>query len=61
VLVFRPKGERQWYWVVKGYTDSTGRFTLHGKAYATGAWGVYYAPDSVHYYSQTPSRTVKGG
>lgn len=59
VLVFRPKGDSNWYWVVKGYTGSQGRFRLTGKAYGTGDWGVYYQPDASHFYSQTPSRQVK--
>lgn len=58
VLVFKPKGDTQWYWVVKGYTNSSGYYTLAGKAYGTGSWGVYYDADSTHYYSQTESRSV---
>lgn len=58
VLVFRPKGDPSWYWVVKGYTGSGGHFRLRGTAYGTGDWAVYYQPDSAHFYSQTPTRRV---
>lgn len=58
VLVFRPKGDRNWYWVVKGYTTSTGHFKLKGKAFGTGWWGVYYDADAKHYYSQSKAVEV---
>lgn len=53
VLVYRPKGDPQWYWVVKGYTNSAGRYTLNTKAYGDGTWGVYVDADSTHFYSES--------
>jgi hypothetical protein len=53
VLVYRPKGDSQWYWVVKGYSDSAGRFTLNTKAYGDGTLAAYLDSDSRHFYSET--------
>lgn len=53
VLVFRPKGDTQWYWVLKGYTNSYGRYTLNTKAYGDGTWAAYLDANSTHYYSET--------
>ncbi|GAA1359058.1 hypothetical protein [Streptomyces beijiangensis] len=58
VLVYKPKGDSQWYWVVKATTNSAGRFTLKSKAYGDGTWGVYYEADSKHFYSESNSRYV---
>jgi hypothetical protein len=53
VLVYRPKGDTQWYWVAKGYTNSAGRYTFHTPAYGDGTWGAYLDTDSTHFYSET--------
>ncbi|MER5602122.1 hypothetical protein [Streptomyces sp. NPDC002265] len=58
VLVLRPKGESTWYWVVKGTTDSAGRFSLKTKAYEDATWGAYLAADSKHFYSESKSEYV---
>ncbi|WP_225849818.1 hypothetical protein [Streptomyces sp. HPF1205] len=53
VLVYRPRGSSQWYWVLKGHADATGRYTFTTRAYADGTWAVYLDPDSRHLYSES--------
>ncbi|MFJ3233654.1 hypothetical protein [Streptomyces sp. NPDC086787] len=57
-VLFRPKGESEWYWTVKGKTDSHGRFSLKTKAYQDGTWAVVYAPDAKHFYSESKTEYV---
>lgn len=58
VLVYRPKGDSQWYWVQKGYTDAAGRFRFTTPAYGDGSWGAYLEADSKHFYSETKTLNV---
>ncbi|MEC3995823.1 hypothetical protein VSR01_20800 [Actinacidiphila sp. DG2A-62] len=53
VLVYRPKGDSQWYWVQKGYTNSAGRYTFTTPAYGDGTWAAYLDADSTHFASET--------
>lgn len=53
VLVFRPRGDTEWYWVVKGYTNSYGHYALNTQAFGDGTWGTYIEPNSSHYYSES--------
>lgn len=53
VLVYRPRGSSQWYWVLKGHADATGRYTFATRVYADGTWAVYLDPDSRHLYSES--------
>ncbi|MBM9509104.1 hypothetical protein [Actinacidiphila acididurans] len=53
VLVYRPKGDSNWYWVQKGYTNSAGRFSFTTPAYGDGTWAAYLDADSTHFYSET--------
>ncbi|MER5885104.1 hypothetical protein ABT160_14855 [Streptomyces sp. NPDC001941] len=52
-LVFKPKGETDWYWVTKGKTASNGRYSLKGKAYGDGSWAVVTEPANGYFYSET--------
>jgi hypothetical protein len=61
VLVLKPKGDSSWYWVVKGTTDSKGRFSLKTKAYEDGTWATYLNPDSKHFYSESKTEYVNAG
>ncbi|MCW2869457.1 MAG: hypothetical protein JWL99_777 [Streptomyces oryziradicis] len=59
VLVFKPKGDNTWYWVVKGKSGANGSFTFKGDQYGyygDGTWAVYLNADSTHFYSE--SKTV---
>ncbi|WP_433891150.1 hypothetical protein [Streptomyces sp. CA-111067] len=53
VLVYRPKGDTQWYWVQKGYTNSAGKYSFTTPAYGDGTWGTYLDTDAHHFYSQS--------
>lgn len=53
VLVYRPRGSSQWYWVLKGHAGATGRYTFVTRAYADGTWAVYLDPDSRHLHSES--------
>ncbi|MFC4034290.1 hypothetical protein ACFO3J_22835 [Streptomyces polygonati] len=55
VLVYKPKGDPQWYWVKKGYTNAAGRYSFSTPAYGDGTWAAYLATDSKHFYSETPN------
>jgi hypothetical protein len=58
VVVFRPKGDSNWYWTVKGTTDSKGHFSLRTKAYQDGTWATYLAADAKHFYSESKTEYV---
>jgi hypothetical protein len=53
VLVFKPRYDTQWYWVVKGYTNSSGHYALNTQAFGDGTWAAYIEPNSSHYYSES--------
>lgn len=53
VLAFRPQGDRQWYWVVKGRADTAGHYRLVTEAYGPGTWATYLEPDTAHRYSES--------
>lgn len=53
VLVFKPRYDTQWYWVVKGYTNSYGHYALNTQAFGDGTWAAYIEPNSSHYYSES--------
>ena len=53
VLVYRPKGDSQWYWVQKGYTNSAGKYSFTTPAYGDGSWATTLDADSKHFYSES--------
>ncbi|MCX4823969.1 hypothetical protein OG883_29660 [Streptomyces sp. NBC_01142] len=57
-LLFKPKGENQWYWVAKGTTGSSGKYSLKGTAYGDGHWAMALQPDSKHFYSESKMKYV---
>ncbi|MEE4543573.1 hypothetical protein V2S66_16525 [Streptomyces sp. V4-01] len=53
VLVFKPRYDPNWYWVVKGYTNAYGHYALNTTAFGDGTWAAYIEPNSSHYYSES--------
>jgi hypothetical protein len=53
VLVFKPRYDTQWYWVVKGYTNAYGHYALNTQAFEDGSWAAYIEPNSSHYYTES--------
>jgi hypothetical protein len=58
VLVIRSKGDSQWYWVAKGYTNSAGKYSFTTPAYEDATWATYLDADSKHFYSESKMITV---
>ncbi|MYS23903.1 MULTISPECIES: hypothetical protein [unclassified Streptomyces] len=58
VLVYKPKGDTEWYWVKKAYTNAAGRYSFSTPAYGDGTWGAYLQTDSKHFYSSTKGVNV---
>ncbi|MFD3571662.1 hypothetical protein [Streptomyces sp. NPDC058667] len=53
-LLFKPKGDTQWYWVTKSITTNTsGRFSYRATAYQDGSWAVILQPPAGYFYSET--------
>ncbi|WP_375485711.1 hypothetical protein [uncultured Jatrophihabitans sp.] len=59
VLIWRPRGDTEFYKIKAGRTTTSGRFTMRGKVYGSGAWVVIYQPDGHHFYTETAVRDVK--
>lgn len=57
-LIYKPRGDTQYYLMAKGYTSSTGAFTLKSTAYGDGYWAVIYRADSTHLFSDTKDTYV---
>lgn len=57
-LIFKPKGDSQWYWVAKGTTGSGGAYSLRGVGYTDGSWAMVLQPDAQHFYSETKAKYV---
>ncbi|MEV3856007.1 hypothetical protein AB0J38_16990 [Streptomyces sp. NPDC050095] len=57
LLLFKPKGDPQWYWVKKASTGSYGKISYSLKAeYGDGTWVIVLNPNAQHFYSDTPSK-----
>ncbi|MEO3978364.1 hypothetical protein [Streptomyces sp. CAU 1734] len=52
-VLFRFKGESEWYWVVKGKSGSGGKYKLKGKVYGDGHWAVVTEPANGYFYNET--------
>ncbi|MFC9594412.1 hypothetical protein ACFTUC_32100 [Streptomyces sp. NPDC056944] len=58
-LVYKPKGENQWYWVTKSITtDSSGRFSYRATAYGDGSWALYLNTTGSYFYSETNAKYI---
>lgn len=58
-LVYKPKGESQWYWVNQGITtDANGRFSYRATAYGDGSWALYLNTTGSYFYSETNAKYI---
>ncbi|WP_426365183.1 hypothetical protein [Streptomyces sp. E-08] len=58
-LVYKPKGENQWYWVTKSITtDSSGRFNYRATAYGDGSWALFLNTTGSYFYSETNAKYI---
>ncbi|MFE7546625.1 hypothetical protein [Streptomyces gardneri] len=58
-LIFKPRGENQWYWVTKSITtDSSGRFSYRATAYKDGSWATYLNTTGSYFYSETNAKYI---
>lgn len=56
-LVYKPKGDPNWYWVKKDVpTNSYGNFSFRTTNYGDGTWALYLQSKSGFFYSE--SRTI---
>lgn len=53
-LVYKPKGDRQWYWVKKDVpTNTYGNFSFSATNYGDGTWGLYLQSKAGFFYSES--------
>ncbi|MER6099233.1 hypothetical protein ABT154_25960 [Streptomyces sp. NPDC001728] len=58
-LLFKPKGDPNWYWVTKSVTTNTsGNFSYRATAYTDGSWVVILQPPAGYFYSETTVRYI---
>ncbi|MER7950941.1 hypothetical protein ABTY59_26470 [Streptomyces sp. NPDC096079] len=58
-LVFKPKGENQWYWVTKSITtNGSGNFSYPATAYGDGSWALYLNTTGTYFYSETNAKYI---
>ncbi|AJF66484.1 hypothetical protein [Streptomyces vietnamensis] len=58
-LLYKPKGETQWYWVTKTLTtNSYGNFSYRATAYGDGSWALYLNTTGSYFYSQTNAKYI---
>ncbi|MFD3532481.1 hypothetical protein [Streptomyces sp. NPDC058664] len=58
-LVYKPRGENQWYWVNQGVTtNSYGNFSYRATAYGDGSWALYLNSTGTYYYSETIAKYI---
>ncbi|MGW0465874.1 hypothetical protein ACWDX6_11455 [Streptomyces sp. NPDC003027] len=56
-LVFKPKGDPNWYWAKKDIaTNSSGSFSTSNVNYGDGTWALFLQSKSGYFYSE--SRTI---
>jgi hypothetical protein len=58
LIVLRPKGSRQWYWIHKVNTNARGWFSKTFKDPVTADWSAVYEGDNTHFASSGAIRHV---
>ncbi|MGW1280095.1 hypothetical protein ACWD4V_24505 [Streptomyces tsukubensis] len=53
MILVKPKGQDQWYWSVKGKTNSKGVYSLKAPVYSDGTWAAITEPMNGYFYSET--------
>ncbi|AZK94803.1 hypothetical protein B7R87_13700 [Streptomyces tsukubensis] len=53
MVLVKPKGQDQWYWSVKGKTNSKGVYSLKAPVYSDGTWAAVTEPMNGYFYSET--------
>ncbi|MFJ8230611.1 hypothetical protein ACIQ9E_11745 [Streptomyces sp. NPDC094448] len=53
MILVKPKGQDQWYWSVKGKTNSKGVYSLKAPVYSDGTWAAVTEPMNGYFYSET--------
>ncbi|MFC8505182.1 hypothetical protein ACFU3J_00010 [Streptomyces sp. NPDC057411] len=59
MLVFRPKGDSQWYWVKRDVpTNTYGKFSFKAKNYGDGSWLVLKQSQNGYFYSESKGKYI---
>ncbi|MEU6928256.1 hypothetical protein [Streptomyces sp. NPDC046385] len=59
MLVFRPKGDSQWYWVNRDVpTNAYGKFSFKAKNYGDGSWLVLKQSQNGYFYSESKGKYI---
>ncbi|MCM2391806.1 hypothetical protein [Streptomyces albipurpureus] len=53
MVLFKPKGDTQWYWVAKGKSGSGGKYSLKGKVHGDGHWAVITEETKGYFHGET--------
>ncbi|WP_435974753.1 hypothetical protein [Streptomyces sp. Qhu_M48] len=58
-LVFKPKGDSQWYWVTKNVTTGgNGTFSFKATNYGDGSWALVKQSANGYFYSETKVKYI---
>ncbi|WP_318208577.1 hypothetical protein [Streptomyces sp. SJL17-1] len=58
-LVFKPKGDTQWYWVTRNVTTgSNGKFSFRATNYGDGSWALVKQSANGYFYSETKAKYI---
>ncbi|MFI6285850.1 hypothetical protein ACIBCM_14015 [Streptomyces sp. NPDC051018] len=58
MVLFKPKGDPQWYWVAKGRANSNGVYSIKAKVYGDGHWAMVIEPTPGHFYTETKATYI---
>ncbi|QDY77482.1 hypothetical protein [Streptomyces qinzhouensis] len=53
MVLVKPKGSSEWFWSVKGKTNSKGVYSLKAKVYGDATWAAITEPMNGYFYSET--------
>ncbi|MFE4592965.1 hypothetical protein [Streptomyces laurentii] len=58
-LLFRPKGDKNWYWVTRNVaTNTSGKFSFKAKNYGDGTWVMVKQDQAGYFYSESKEKYI---
>ncbi|MFE5543131.1 hypothetical protein ACFQ71_04870 [Streptomyces sp. NPDC056534] len=58
-LVFKPKGDTEWYWVTRDVTTgANGKFSFRATNYGDGSWALVKQSANGYFYSETKAKYI---
>ncbi|MEW1546075.1 hypothetical protein [Streptomyces tsukubensis] len=58
MVIVKPKGSSDWYWAVKGKTNSKGVYSLKTKVYSDATWAAITEPMNGYFHSETKATYI---